>query len=203
VNAYDQLSLALETDAPSRTLPRLLSIANTVDAPILAKWVRLELGGYLASNPAMTEDDVVPEYRAVAGTWRDDFGRMFVLRPDQADLSFVNELRLREGIAELEALATAAGPLSIRHGDFAALLKRNLDIDVSTFEFEPRSVAQVISNVRMHALDSVCEYRDAISAIPVDSSPGPSNEILQLKPGVYGISLDLKALWRRVFKGRG
>ncbi len=60
--------LTLVEDQPlSRSLPTALRIATGIGDEQLASWIRLELMGYLAENPAMNQDTVVPEYRGVPG----------------------------------------------------------------------------------------------------------------------------------------
>ena len=47
----------------SAAVARGLRIAEATGALDIANWCRLELAGYWASNPAMNEQVVVPEYR--------------------------------------------------------------------------------------------------------------------------------------------
>ena len=199
MNGFESLLATVEERPLSRSLPTVLSVAGSIGATELASWAKLELMGYFASNPAMRDDVVVPIYRTVVGSWYDDYGRMLVL--PQADLSFMDELRLRQGVAELEGLATATGPLAVRARDHAALIGEALKVEVTTFEFEARSVAQVLTNIKVQLLDQLCAQRAAIAALPASVTMA-SSEIIQLKPGIYGISVELKALWRRLFGGK-
>jgi hypothetical protein len=199
VNGFESLLAVIEEQPLSRSLPRVLSTAITIGADDLACWTKLELMGYFPENPAMTDEVVVPEYRSVAGAWFDDFGRMFLL--ENPDLHFVNELRLRHGVAELEGLATATGPLSMRELNNAAVIRETLKVQVTTFEFDPRSISQVLTNIRVHLLDRVSAYRGEIAPLRV-TREAVEPEVFKLAPEFYGVSVDLKALWRRLF-GRG
>ncbi len=149
MTAFDQVVRDVEEHPLNRSLAVSLRIARAIRDDQLATWIRLELMGYLADNPAMNNNTMVPEYRAVPGQWCDDYLRPLVL--DDPKLQFINELRLRQGVTELEGLASAKGLLSMR-----------------AMEFSPAE-----------------------------------SEILHLKPGIYGVSVDLKALWRWLFKFGG
>ena len=95
---------ALGRESLSRSLRKALRLADRLNAKEFLNWCRLELGGYVASNPAMTDQIVVPEYRTVVGQHADIYGRVLMV---PADLSFMNETRLRNGVEELEALSTS------------------------------------------------------------------------------------------------
>jgi hypothetical protein len=153
--------------------------------------------GYLAGNPAMNDDTVVPEYRAVPGQWYDDYDRPLVL--DDPNLKFIDEFRLRQGVAELQGLATATSLLSVRPMRFPELIRRELDVEVSVFKFHPASVNQVLANIKLQLLDQLAGPQEKVAALPELTKPAES-DILHIRPGIYGVSIDLKALWRRLFK---
>jgi len=199
MNAFERLLTTVEEQPLSRSLPKVLSMATTIGADDLAVWTKLELMGYVAENPEVTEDVVVPEYRTVVGAWYDDYGRMFLV--EDPKLRFVNELRLRHGVVELEGLATATGPLSMRELNFAAIIREHLKVPVTTFQFDPVSISQVLTNIKVHLLDRLAAHREQIGAIALSEAP-PGTEILKLQPEFYGIGVDLKALWRRLFRSK-
>jgi hypothetical protein len=60
-------------------------------------------------------------------------------------------------------------------------------------------VNQILTNIKVRLLDRIAQQREKISAIPDTEVPRQA-EILQIKPGIYGVSVDLKALWRRAFR---
>jgi hypothetical protein len=196
VNGFERLQRIVEESPLSRSMPAVLSAATLIDCDELAAWTRLELIGYYSDNPAMTDAVVVPEYRAVAGNWYDDFGRMFLI--DDANLNFVNQLRLRQGVAELEGFATATGPLAVREIDIAAIIRETLKVNVTTFEFPVQGVSQVLANIKVHALDRIAAEKSALAEVVVPELKA-EGELLQLRPGFHGVSVDLKVLWRRLF----
>jgi len=197
MTGFDELLRVAEDQPLSRSLPRVLSAANKVGAGGLSQWAKLELMGYLSENPAMTDDVVVPEYRTVVGTWYDDFGRMF--RVDDPKMSFVNEIRLRHGVAELEALARATGPLDAVEHPSAALIRDSLAVPVTVFRFDPRAAAQILMNIRVHLIDQLAADRERFDDLSVQPD-APAAEILKIAPEFYGVGVDLKALWRRFFR---
>jgi hypothetical protein len=196
VSAFERLLTLVEEQTLSRSLPVALRVAIVIADEEWASWIRLELMGYLADNPAMKADTVVPEYRGVPGLWYDDYGRALAL--NDPGLAFINELRLRPGVAELEGIATGTGTLTMRPTEFSEIIRNNLHVEVSVFQFRPSSVSQVLTNIKVRLLDHLASRRGKISALP-DIQVPQKTEILQIKPSVYGISIDLKALWRRVF----
>lgn len=196
MSSFERLLSIVEEQPLSQSLPAALRIANAIGDEGLASWIRLELMGYFADNPAMTEEVVVPEYRGVPGQWRDDYGRPLVL--EDPTLAFINEMRLRPGVAELEGVAGATGMLAMRDADFSGVIRQHLGVAVSVFNFRPSSVSQVLTNVKVRLLDQLASRREAIAAL-ADIREPREPEILHLKPGIYGVSVDLKALWRRLF----
>jgi len=199
MSVFERLLILVEEQPLSRSLPAALRVAIAIADEELASWIRLELMGYLADNPTMKADTVVPEYRGVPGLWYDDYGRALVL--NDSGLAFINELRLRPGVAELEGIATGTGTLTMRPTEFSELIRNNLHVEVSVFQFRPSSVSQVLTNIKVRLLDHLTSRRGKISTLP-DIQVSKKTEILQLKPSVYGISVDLKELWRRVFGQR-
>ena len=195
MNAFERLLALVEEQTLSRSLPAALRVAAAIADEEWASWIRLELMGYFADNPAMKEDTIVPEYREVPGLWYDDYGRVLAL--NNPDLVFINELRLRCGVPELAGIATGTGTLAMRPTEFSETLRNNLNVEVSVFRFQPSSVNQVLINIKVRLLDHLASRHGRISTIP-DIQVSHETEILQLKPNVYGIGIDLKALWRRV-----
>lgn len=193
----ERLFSTIEEQPLSRGLTASLKIATSIKDDELVRWIKLEIMGLFHDNPAMTETTVVPKYRSVPGQWHDEYGRPLVL--SDPNLGFVNEVRLRHGVAELEGLVSSSNMLTMRLPEFSDIIRQNLHVDVSLFQFRPSSVSQVLANIKVHLLDQLALRRESINSLP-SNTPHNTPEILQLKPGLYGISVDLKALWRRLFK---
>ena len=195
MSAFDRVLKTAEEQPLSKSLPAALRLANAAGDDALVSWIRLELMGYLSGTPAMRDDTVVPEYRSVGGQWFDEYGRGLVL--DDPDLGFINEFRLRQGVAELEGIAGATGMMTIRPTEFAEIIRRDLRVEVSIFRFHPSAVSQVLTNIRTQLLDRLVASRERLSAIKGAEVPQEA-EVLELKPSFYGVTVDLKALWRRL-----
>ena len=158
------------------------------------KWCRLELAGYWGSNPVMTEDTVVPEYRSVAGQHADVYGRILVL---EADLSFVGETRVRNGIEELEALIGTRETIVIHDPKMCKLIKDHLHVDVYSFRFSMIHLTGIFSAIREELRRRLVELQQS-KGTSIDRNAADRNEeIIHLKPNVWGIGVDLRALWSR------
>ena len=177
----------------SATLSQVLRLADRTSDQELSTWARLELLGYTTENPVMTDAMFVPEYRTVRGQWFDVYNRPLVL--DDPKLGFINEIRLRHGTSELESLAGATGVIALQLPEFSDLMRDDLHVEVSTFRFDPVSVAYVLSCISAQLLDRVARHRGTLETPP--STESSKAEILQLRPALYGIEVDLKALWKR------
>jgi len=160
VTLYDDLLTRVSRGPLPDLLASLVVLAKEVQDPHLEKWARLEHEGYYKQNPAMSEDVVVPDYRTVPGQRLDDFDRLFVI--DDHELRFINEHRLREGVAELEKHSRAPSPLRFEDPFAAKLIRENLSVEVRWFRFSPSSIEAVLTAIRGRLLDQLYSLRPAI-----------------------------------------
>jgi hypothetical protein len=129
----------------SATLPNVLRLAESTGEGELATWIRLELLGYSASNPVMTEQTEIPEYRTVGGSWFDAYGQCLVLEPS---LGFINEIRLQPGVTELESFVGPTGTIAIQIPGRSDIIRQHLGVEVTTFRFSPKAIPQVLATSR-------------------------------------------------------
>jgi hypothetical protein len=183
----------LDSSPLSQSLRQALSLAEDAGHADTARWCRLELGGYLASNPAMDEKTVVPEYRTVVGQHADIYGRVLLL---PANLSFVGETRLRNGVEELEALAKSREVVAIHDPDMCKLIHEHLKVQVYAFRFSSVHLTGVLSSIRMELQDRLRRLDEIGEAGRAPTSSG-RDDILELRPNVYSVGVNLRALWRR------
>jgi hypothetical protein len=195
MTAFERLLTLVEEKPLSISLLAALQIAKSIADEELTSWIKLELMGYFSDNPTMNEDTMVPEYREVYGVWYNDYGQELVVNPD---FEFINGVRLRFGVPELEGLAAGTQPQAVRLLSLAEIIRNSLKVEVSVFRFQPSSVNQVLTNIKVHLLDRLASRRERISATP-NIPVAQEAEIFQIKPSIYGVSIDLKALWRRAF----
>ncbi|MFC2015527.1 hypothetical protein ACFLUM_01195 [Chloroflexota bacterium] len=146
----------------SQLLPRTLSLAHKMANSGLKEWARLEIDGYFSDNPAMTEDVIVPAYRTVAGQYTDEMGRPLVLQDPK--LRFVNEERLRYGVAELESLARSQRNLVIRDPTLPQMLREHFGVHVSQFSFHPAAIEGVLGRIRSELTDRLHGIEPEVSA---------------------------------------
>lgn len=177
----------------SQAVARGLRIAEAQGASGTVNWCRLELGGYWASNPAMNDEIVVPEYRTVVGQHADIYGRVLILEPE---LAFVGETRLRNGIDELEMLTQTRDTVTVHDPRMCDLIRQHLHIDVYSFRFSAVHLVGILTAIRerlRESLSTLADFPESNSAHSEDTR----DDILELKPNLYGIGIDLRAMWRR------
>ena len=180
----------------AQLLQQALRIAQDHSDATFEHWTRLELLGYFNSNPAMKETDTVPEYRTVGGEHYDEFGRP--LHITDPNLSFVNETRVRWGVADLEELLRQGGQVTLRDLTMSNLLYQHLRISVTWFSFDSRQLAGVLAAIRAQLADHLLRYDHHPLPSAVAVQPTRAEEIIELKPNIWGIGVDLRALSRRV-----
>ena len=113
----------------------------------------------------MTDDDVVPEYRAVTGRWMDQFDRMMDFS-HQPDLSIVNEYRFRFGVAKLEELASKQEMQNIADQNWINLMREHMGVKVIRFCFSPIEVRGVLDTIRNKLAEMVLDcLSDAKNAV--------------------------------------
>jgi hypothetical protein len=177
-------------------LQRALEVAERRGDQELERWLRLELEGYFNTNPALTESVIVPEYRTVSGFHTDHYGRQVIFSDPK--LSFINQTRLRQGVAELEALELADPPLSIQDPALIDLLQQHLHIEAVAFSFPPSQVTGILSSIRVRFSEALLKLDLEDSSDPERSlDTQPREDIFEFRPNVSGIGINLNALWRR------
>lgn len=190
------LLLHAQSSPLSSSLPIVLRAEIASGNEDLAKWVRLELLGYYADNPAMTKETRVPEYRIIRGQWFDIYRRPLVITDPVWD--FINEIPLRSGVLELESLVGVSGEIAISLPEFAEMLRDKLRVEVNIFRFTPHAVEQILTNIKAQLLDRLATRPHKVGHAGTLPRPIAEGEILQLRPNLYGFGVDLKALWRRL-----
>ena len=181
----------------SKAMRAALRLVRKVGASDVERWLRLELGGYYASNSAMDEDVVVPQYRTVVGQHVDLFGRMFVVPPD---LAIVNETRLRNSVEELEALKEGPDMLVVHDPHMCELIREHLQVDVHYFRFSRVHVVGILAAIQTELETKLGELnlRDLSQR---DQADDAGQAILELRPNIHGIGINLRALWKRLTRG--
>jgi hypothetical protein len=147
----------------SQLFPMVLRLAKLIGNTSLARWVQLEVDGYIRENPVMGEDIEVPAYRSVSGERTDEFDRPLLLQDPR--LQFINEERLRQGVAELEHLSRSDDLLYFRPLNSNELIRKELHVEVTRFRFHPSALTGVLSGIRSRLLEWLTEIEPDISNI--------------------------------------
>jgi hypothetical protein len=199
MDSLTKLLSVVEEQPLSHSLPTALRVSTTIADEKWSSWIKLELMGYFADNPELKPETIVPEYRRIVGLWYDYYGRPLLINDPRIEI--INELRLRHGVTELESIAGTTGPVAFRAVDHSEIIRKELGVEVHVFQCPPGSVKQILTNIKVQLLDRIAQQQEKIKAIPDVQTPR-EGEILQLKPTIYGVGVDLKALWRRTFGSR-
>lgn len=177
----DILNKTTELDL-SGIFPKVLTVAKQTGDKDFEKWILLETSGYFNTNPALTKDVVVPNYRKVPGQYHDKLGQPLVI--DDPILFQINNYPIREGIAELEDYSKRDGLLSFRNPNAMEMFKKKLGVEVDTFSFSANSLKPVINEIRNHLINWLVERQKEISnqLYSVDVNPDVPLEISGLHP---------------------
>jgi len=108
---------------------------------------------------------------------------------------------MRQGADELESLAGKTGNLIMHDPHVCELIDQHLQVDVQYFRFGGSAVAGVLSGIRSELADRLTEINDAELPAAV-APPAQHDEIVMLRPNLYGLGVDLRALWRRLWGPR-
>ena len=162
----------------------LLLLAKDLKNKELEDWTRLELGGYLRTNPALTATTKVPEYRRVTGLWHNDRGQPLIIR--DANISEIfSDYRLRNGVAELEELSRANSVHSALDQTFPPMIKQNLRVEVTHYQFHSREVAGVLTEIRSRVIDWLDKVGVDISEETAVTKAPPLGDILTSAATVF------------------
>lgn len=136
----------------SEIIPRALMLSKKLNNNNLEEWLKLELNGYFSSNPVMTHEIIVPEYRTVGGMYYNKDNQPLIIQDPK--FSFINETRLRNGISELESFIEENRKY-INFVDLNGiyLIKSNLNIEVHYFMVSKSSIVSVVNRIRTELMD--------------------------------------------------
>jgi len=169
----------------SELLSRAYTLAKLANDQQLEKWLLLETSGYFDTNPALTDDIYVPNYRKVPGYYQDKVGRPLLIEdPDLAKI--LNHYHIREGAAELEAIAGKNGMTSLRNAFVNSQIRQSLGVEVDEFHFKNFSVKSILHEIRNQVISRLIELRKTLSenAVAVGISPDTPKELINLHPTV-------------------
>jgi hypothetical protein len=70
-----------------------------------------------------------------------------------SESSFINEMRLREGIEELEGLAESRNTVVLHDAKLCELIQQHLGVEVYYFQFSATSLKGIFSAIRSEAIE--------------------------------------------------
>mgnify|MGYP000900509064 CR=1 FL=1 len=131
----------------SEVMPKILTLSKIFEDSTFEKWVSLETSGYFNTNPALSDDVMVPDYRKVPGQYKDRFNRPLIIEdPDIANI--LNNYALREGVSELESIVQRSGLHSFSNQYAISQIKQKFDVEVNKFVFNSNSINSILSVIK-------------------------------------------------------
>lgn len=192
---FNSIMKRIDDEPLSKSLPMVLRLSKSIGASDLEKWVKLELNGYFNTNPALTDEVIVPEFRTVTGQHSDDYDRPLIITDH--NLAFVNTTRTRYGVADLERMLDENFTCSYRDTLMSEIIKNSLDVEVSIFSFHTRQFAGVLSGIKAELSERLMAIKGQIEDVQADIASPPREDVIELKPNFFGLGLNLNALFRR------
>lgn len=166
ITLYQNLLGQTNTTPLSQTMPIALRLARELKQADFEKWLRLEIGGYFDTNPALTPDVQVPKYRNVVGEHLDKYGRPIGV---PYKLQFVNVVPLRNGIDELEKLAAGTEMLTVKNPVSIEFFRERFNVEVFAFHFNPLEINGILGSIKLKLNDWLYDVQN--------SSPKLSSEL--------------------------
>ncbi len=158
---YNEIIESLQNgDLLSKIMPSILIFAKRIDDAEFIKWAELEMNGYYNSNPALTEDVVVPEYRIVAGQYLDQHQRIFVI--PNATYQFITEYRLRQGVTELEMLSSSQKLLTVRDQGMLDIIRDALNASVHSYTFDSGQITGILAAIKGNLINRLLKIEPKI-----------------------------------------
>jgi len=133
----------------SKIMPELIHFATEIENDELKQWLLLEYNGYYGGNKAANESTEVPEYRQVHGQFFDYYERPLII--ENPDLSFINFLKLRNTISELENFKDNKF-YQINDPQLNSIIKKHLQVTVHYFSFHGSSIIPILDSIRSQLL---------------------------------------------------
>ena len=142
----------------------------------------------------MAADTIIPVYRTIAGRHTD-------ANDQPVELHLRNDLwaiRLRNGIEELEALSGNKDTVAIHDPQLCEWIKQEFSVEVFWYRFNTVQLTAIYSAVRVELWNKLADLD------PVGLSELPRvtrNQILQPLPNAHWFRRNLRAFWRKRWKG--
>jgi uncharacterized protein (TIGR02391 family) len=149
-----------ETDLSS-LMSKALIVSKIIEDKEFEKWILLETSGYFNTNPALTQETKVPDYRRLPGQYHDKYGRPLIIE-DPDLFQIISNYPVREGVAELEGFAKMNQMLTFRNPKTTLFIKEKLNVEVDTFTFSSNSTISVISEIRNQLISKLIEKRQIL-----------------------------------------
>jgi uncharacterized protein (TIGR02391 family) len=118
--------------------------------------------GYYGDNKAANNSTEVPEYRQVPGQFFDYYNRPLII--EDPDLAFVNFLKLRNTISELENFKDDKF-YEISDPQLNNIIKTHFKVKVKHFSFHGSSVIPILDAIRSHLLSMLLNLKESTTTL--------------------------------------
>ena len=153
---YDEIIELAKKEKLSHIMPELIHFADEVGEIELKNWLLLEYNGYYNKNEALKDSKEVPDYRQVPGQFFDFYNQPLII--EDADFSFINILKLRNGVAELENYKEDKF-YQITDPKLNNVIFKYLKVKVHYFSFHGSTVLPILTSIRSTLLTKLLNLK--------------------------------------------
>jgi uncharacterized protein (TIGR02391 family) len=145
----------------SKLLSEVIILASETNEDKLKRWAKLELHGYTDDNSVLSEEDVVPKYRTLVGSYLDSQGRTILI--NDPNLQFIYEQRLRLSVTELEGLVNSNEKSFISPDRrLFQIINDNLHLNIHAFKFQAYSIHNILSAIHTELVDRLSQLKSKL-----------------------------------------
>lgn len=102
------------------------------------------------------------------------------------------------GAAELERLERDHKMVTVHNPTMVQLIKESLDVEVYSFTFSAASITNILASIRTELSVRLAGLAPLPTPTRDEVMSRAPDDIIEIKPGLWGIHVNVRALWRRM-----
>jgi uncharacterized protein (TIGR02391 family) len=177
---FNKILELVKDEKLSKIMPELIHFATEIGNDELKQWLLLEYNGYYGDNKATKDSTEVPEYRQVPGQFFDYYNRPLII--EDPDLSFINFLKLRNTVTELENFKDNKF-YQINDPQLNSIINKHFKVKVHYFSFHGSSVIPILDSIRSHLLTLLLNLKESTTTLDETSESVSFHPIVEKVAG--------------------